>query len=239
MIRRASTLLPLRDTRDGLEVLMIRRSAELFGGGWWVFPGGSLEAVDSSALAAKLIKGSCGADLPWISAAVRETAEEVNLFLTDLPVDPSRFGSLSGAALYTELVREGVTIDGSAIGYLSNWVTPEKVKKRFDTRFLVAAVEPDVELTPNVGEVDAVNWVAPDEMLSRSRDEYPIIFPTIKHLELLTKFESAEDVLAYAAGLEVVAVQPTMSKGPNGEVVLTVPGAPGFEDSAVTEGAVE
>ena len=130
-------------------------------------------------------------------------------------------------------------IDGSAIGYLSNWVTPEKVKKRFDTRFLVAAVEPDVELTPNVGEVDAANWVAPDEMLSRSRAEYPIIFPTIKHLELLTDFDSVDQMLVFAAGRQVTPVQPVMSKGPNGEVILTVPGDPGYEDRAVEGVAVE
>jgi len=239
MIRQASTLLPLRDTPDGLEVLMIRRSAELFGGGWWVFPGGALDEVDASPLAARLIKGSSEADLPWVSAAVRETAEEVSLFLTNTPADPSRFGSLSGVALYTELVEAGFTVDASRIGYLSNWVTPEKVKKRFDTRFFVAAVKSEAELTPDSNEVDALMWIKPADMLSRPRDEYAIVFPTIKHLELLAGFDSVDQVLAFAAGRDVTPVQPVMSKGPNGEVILTVPGDTGYEDRAVEEAAVE
>ncbi len=46
--RPASTLLLLRSGEAPVEVLMIKRAAELFGGGWWVFPGGTITAVGDS-----------------------------------------------------------------------------------------------------------------------------------------------------------------------------------------------
>jgi 8-oxo-dGTP pyrophosphatase MutT (NUDIX family) len=227
-------LLPLRDTAAGLQVLMIRRSAELFGGGWWVFPGGSIDDVDRGPLARRLIAGVSDEQRPWISAAVRETAEEVNLFLTDLAVDTVRLRDLEGEALYEALLAEGVRIDGRTIAYLSNWVTPERVAKRFDTRFFVVEVTSDEPLVPDEGEVDAIEWVGPAEMLGRSRDDYPIIFPTIKHLELLSGFERAGDVLAHAAVGPVEPIMPQMRRGPDGEVILLIPGDEGYEDTVVS-----
>ncbi len=47
--RPAATVLLLRDGRDGVEVLVIRRHEKLaFMGGMWVFPGGSVCAADAS-----------------------------------------------------------------------------------------------------------------------------------------------------------------------------------------------
>lgn len=233
MIRPASTLLPLRDTADGLQVLMIRRSARLFGGGWWVFPGGSVDEVDRGPLARRLITGASEEDRPWISAAVRETAEEVNLFLTDMPVDTARLRRLEGESLYEALLEQGVRIDGAALGYLSNWVTPERVAKRFDTRFYVVEVTSDQPLVPDEGEVDAIEWVGPAEILERSREDYPIIFPTLKHLQLLASFRSAREVLEHAATSAVEPIMPQMRKGTDGEVILLIPGDEGYEDTVV------
>lgn len=218
---------------------MLRRSPELFGGGWWVFPGGSVDEVDHGPLAEALITGVADADRPWISAAARETAEEVNLYLVDGSVDTSTWADLEGEDLYRAMVDGGATIDGAAFGYLSNWITPEQVAKRFDTRFYVAAITADGDLAPDEREVDAIEWVRPAEMLSRSRDEFPIIFPTVKHLELLAGFASVADVLKHTAATEVVPVQPRMRRGPDGEVILSIPGEPDYEDGPVRAGEVD
>ena len=64
--RQAATLVLLRDSPDGPEVLLVRRNPEQhFMGGAWVFPGGALHADD--------------ADLA--AAAVRELAEEAGIAL--------------------------------------------------------------------------------------------------------------------------------------------------------------
>lgn len=49
MLRPAATVVLVRDRADGIEVLMMRRGEGLsFLGGMWVFPGGRMEAADSS-----------------------------------------------------------------------------------------------------------------------------------------------------------------------------------------------
>ena len=49
-LRVAATTIPIRETTEGLEVLMVKRNEELTFGGMWTFPGGVLEPVDGPAL---------------------------------------------------------------------------------------------------------------------------------------------------------------------------------------------
>ena len=43
----AATVIPLRETSDGFEILLIHRNPGLsFQGGMWAFPGGRIEASD-------------------------------------------------------------------------------------------------------------------------------------------------------------------------------------------------
>src|ERR1700736_6286920 len=60
--RPAATVLLLRDGGQGLEVHLQQRRAEMdFGALAYVFPGGSLDAQDSSAEAVALLEGDLGA----------------------------------------------------------------------------------------------------------------------------------------------------------------------------------
>ncbi len=71
--RPASTVVLLRDSPDGLETLLLRRNkALLFAGGYWVFPGGALEAGDREAAAGDEA-------LATRLAAAREAGEEAGL----------------------------------------------------------------------------------------------------------------------------------------------------------------
>lgn len=65
--RAASTVVPLRQTADGLRVWMMRRREELVFGGMWVFPGGKVDPVDDHE------------PDPWLACALREYAEETAL----------------------------------------------------------------------------------------------------------------------------------------------------------------
>jgi 8-oxo-dGTP pyrophosphatase MutT (NUDIX family) len=42
----AATVIPIRDGRDGLETLMLRRNSKIAFGGMWVFPGGRVDPDD-------------------------------------------------------------------------------------------------------------------------------------------------------------------------------------------------
>ncbi len=69
-IRPASTVVLLRDSQDGLETLLLRRNKALaFAGGFWVFPGGSLDAEDMAA-------GDGDEERAARVAAAREAMEE-------------------------------------------------------------------------------------------------------------------------------------------------------------------
>ena len=70
----AATVVPLRDGPDGLEALLLRRSADLTSfGGVWVFPGGRIDEDDGSGTIDELDAAR--------RAAVREAHEEAGLRL--------------------------------------------------------------------------------------------------------------------------------------------------------------
>jgi 8-oxo-dGTP pyrophosphatase MutT (NUDIX family) len=97
--RPAATVMLLREARDGIEVLAIRRHEKLaFMGGMWVFPGGAVCAADAAAAAFARIpaasQSSCArlatlqgepvdqhACLALAVAACRETFEETGVLL--------------------------------------------------------------------------------------------------------------------------------------------------------------
>jgi 8-oxo-dGTP pyrophosphatase MutT (NUDIX family) len=84
----AATVVPLRDGKEGLEVLLLRRNARGIFGGMWVFPGGQVDPLD-----AVFDSGNGGADAEVGAArraAVRETREEAGLGL-----DVARLETLS------------------------------------------------------------------------------------------------------------------------------------------------
>jgi len=92
----AATVVLLRDGRDGVETLMLRRNSKIAFGGMWVFPGGRVDAEDADGLAADDDLGAARA------AAVREAKEEAGLSIepdalvplshwTPPPVTPRRF----------------------------------------------------------------------------------------------------------------------------------------------------
>ena len=55
-----------------------------------------------------------------------------------------------------------------------------------------------------------------------------MVFPTIKHLEQLSAFESADDIMVYARDRDVQPVQPrVVLSGETARIVL--PGEPGYD----------
>lgn len=210
--RPASTLVLLRVTGGRMETLMIKRQAALFWAGWWVFPGGSLEPADHRPENRELVVGTAPAeDIPWIAAALRETAEEVGLYITQPGALPPRGESDD---VYGWLRRSGARLDGERAVLLSNWVTPAGVRKRFDTRFYVAEWTGSGEPRPDAAEVAEAEWVAPAVMLGRERADYPLIQPTFETLELLARFDSPQAVMEFARGREVAPVHPPLEWSP-------------------------
>jgi 8-oxo-dGTP pyrophosphatase MutT (NUDIX family) len=131
-------------------------------------------------------------------------------------------------AAIRELEEEAaITLDDpAALVKFSRWITPPEVKIRFDTHFFLAPAPPGQEPRIDGDECVDFGWFAPDAALDAARrDEIALVFPTIKHLEQLAAFASADEVLAYARGRDVDPVVPRVVQ--EGEVArIVLPGDP-------------
>jgi 8-oxo-dGTP pyrophosphatase MutT (NUDIX family) len=136
------------------------------------------------------------------AAALRELEEEANLSVTD---------------------------PGALVPF-SRWITPAQVRIRFDTWFFLTPAPADAEPRPDGSETVDARWFTPQGALDAHRDgEILLVFPTIKHLEQLGGFDSADALLEHARGREVRPVEPrVLVSGETARVVL--PGEPGYED---------
>ena len=136
------------------------------------------------------------------------------------------------AAAIRELEEEAsITLaDPAELVPFSRWITPAEVRIRFDTWFYLAPAPAGAEARPDGSEVVDARWYAPAAALeARACGELFLVFPTIKHLEQLSGFTSADDLLAHARGREVHPVQPrVLLQGETARIVL--PGEPGYED---------
>ncbi|MBV9607140.1 MAG: NUDIX hydrolase [Solirubrobacterales bacterium] len=136
------------------------------------------------------------------------------------------------AAAIRELQEEAAVAlaDPGDLVPFSRWITPAEVKIRFDTWFYLAPAPPGVEARPDGSEVVEARWYEPAAALAaRQRGELFLVFPTIKHLEQLSAFSSADALLAHARGREIHPVQPrVVHQGETARIVL--PSEPGYSD---------
>jgi 8-oxo-dGTP pyrophosphatase MutT (NUDIX family) len=134
----------------------------------------------------------------------------------------------------TAAVRElreeaGVALaDPGALVKFSRWITPEVVKTRFDTHFFLATLPAGQEPQVDGQECVALGWFTPRGALDAyAAQQIALVFPTIKHLEQLSAFATAAELLEHARGRTVEPVQPHIVLA--GEVARVVlPGEPGY-----------
>jgi 8-oxo-dGTP pyrophosphatase MutT (NUDIX family) len=123
-----------------------------------------------------------------------------------------------------------VVADPEALVKFSRWITPAEIVMRFDTHFFLAALPEGQEATIDGDEIVAEGWFTPAGALAAHRNgEIALVFPTIKHLQQLSGFASADALLDYARGREVGPVQPRLvTEGETARLLL--PGEPGYDD---------
>jgi 8-oxo-dGTP pyrophosphatase MutT (NUDIX family) len=137
------------------------------------------------------------------------------------------------AAAIRELREEAAIVldEPSALVKFSRWITPSAVRTRFDTHFFLAPLPLGQEPKVDGEECVELGWFTPAAALEAHREErIVLVFPTIKHLEQLDAFPSADELLAYAHGREVLPIQPRVVL--EGEVArVLLPGEPGYDDA--------
>jgi 8-oxo-dGTP pyrophosphatase MutT (NUDIX family) len=111
----------------------------------------------------------------------------------------------------------------------SRWITPEPVPTRFDTRFYLALAPPHSPPRPDGSETVDAGWFAPAAALESCRaGDLQLVFPTIKQLEALTEFGSADEALEAAGGREIEPILPRVVGDGDGRRVV-LPGEEGYE----------
>lgn len=148
-VRAAATVLLLRDSEAGIEVLMTRRSGTAsFAPGAYVFPGGQIDAADEAAarIAARRPTQS-GLQLTQAIAAIREGFEELGVLLArhadGRPVSAQDIASMdrsttSPVSFAEQCAERGLLLACDQVFSLAHWITDRDLPKRFDVPFLVA-----------------------------------------------------------------------------------------------------
>jgi len=197
--RYASTIVLARAAAAGnFEILLTRRPQEMrFLGGYYVFPGGTVNRDDYSPSVLRRCRGLSGAQAQdilggkhepdealghWV-AVIRELFEEVGVLLcvdeAGAAVDFAERGAKERfERRRREIVRkslqfgafldqENLYCDLSRAVYFDHWVTPEIYSMRFDTRFYIAELPADQTSLERSEEVTHSLWIGPQQALDR------------------------------------------------------------------------
>ncbi len=244
----AATVLLLRDSKDGLEVFMVRRTTKMdFAAGALVFPGGKVDPPDR----APMLRKRCGDvsdvddfQLALRVAAVRETFEECGVLLArphgerDI-VPVARVRELE-AKYRDALMRDEIGIDAmitaenldlacDLLVYYAHWITPVIRPKRFDTHFFLAPA-PEGQAAMHDGEesLDSL-WTRPQAAIdSFVSGGYQVMFPTYCNLKKLDRSPTVAEALDRARDEPVVTVLGQHRKMPDGSRHVIIPKAAGY-----------
>jgi recombination protein RecT len=205
--RPAATVLLLRDSAQGVQVLMTRRSPSAsFAPGAYVFPGGGIDAADARAHAVAARRPTQSDDrLTQAIAAIRESFEELGVLLArhrdGRPADAADVAALDRRAPFAaQCERHGLVLAADEVFVLAHWVTDRDLPRRFDVPFLVARMPAGQAPVADEAEQFEPLWVRAADALGRHHaGQFFMIFPTIRTLERLEKFATVDQVLAACA----------------------------------------
>jgi 8-oxo-dGTP pyrophosphatase MutT (NUDIX family) len=154
--RDAASLLLMRGKGKDLELLAGRRPQTVrFMPGVYVFPGGSVDAVDSHPWPGELHTETLTPRLQRCArAALRETWEEVGV-VVGRKGTASRAGTTAPERAYAEA---GIVADFGLLTYIGRAITPSRVFRRFNTRFFVAEAEHVIGDPASSYELEDVGW---------------------------------------------------------------------------------
>ncbi|RJK97670.1 NUDIX hydrolase [Vallicoccus soli] len=240
--RDAATVLLLRDGVRGLEVYLQRRSGALaFAGGMHAFPGGTVDPADRDGGAAAWVDPPSAQDArrlggpaaALLRAAARECLEECGVLpALDAdgrpagPVPPGdRADLLAGAVgLDGVLARNGLRLSAALLRPWSRWVTPLDQPRRYDTRFVAAALPPGQEPYETGGESAGGAWVRPaDALHEHAAGRRAMLLPTQAALAELAPLPTVAAALRAAEDRDCAPVLPRVVERDGRLVVEVVP----------------
>ncbi|RYY63139.1 MAG: MBL fold metallo-hydrolase, partial [Comamonadaceae bacterium] len=180
-----------------------------FAPGAYVFPGGGIDALDAApATHAAADRRATQSDLHLTQAiaAIRESFEELGVLLARHAADGRWADAADIAAIdrhqpfIAQCSARGLRPAADSVFLLAHWITDRDLPRRFDVPFLVARMPEGQEPVADEREQFEPVWVRPADALARhAAGQFFMIFPTIRTLQRLAAFGSADAVLAAVA----------------------------------------
>ncbi|MET3914433.1 recombination protein RecT [Variovorax sp. OAS795] len=210
-LRAAATVLLLRDSAAGIEVLMTRRSSTAsFAPGAFVFPGGQVDAADEAAKRIAACRPTqSGIQLTQAITAIREGFEELGVLLArhadGSPVRMEDIASMdrstaSPVSFVEQCEERQLVLAADQVFSLAHWITDRDLPRRFDVPFLVARMPEAQVPTADESEQFEPCWVRPADALARhAQGSFFMIFPTVRTLQRLAAYADVDAVLQACA----------------------------------------
>jgi 8-oxo-dGTP pyrophosphatase MutT (NUDIX family) len=193
---------------------MVRRHERSSFGDAHAFPGGVVDPEDHEVhdycegLTDEQANSRLGVQsggLSYYSAAIREVFEEAGVLFADFSgPDENRVAVRDAlndrSANWAEFVnRNELSLHCGQFHYVSHWVTPETMDKRYSTRFFLAVL-PEGQVAEHCGgELTDSCWASASDVLAASRrGDVKMHYPTIKTLESVARHKSIDDLVDWA-----------------------------------------
>jgi len=110
----------------------------------------------------------------------------------------------------------------------SRWITPEVVSRRFDAWFFLALAPAHTPPRPDMVETTEAAWFEPATALeAQAAGELVLAFPTIKQLESLLPFATADEALAAHRETTIEPILPKVI-GTEQDNRVVLPGDPDY-----------
>ena len=248
----AATVISLRDSPTGIEVLMVQRTKKAdFAGGALLFPGGKVDDSDY-----EIIKSACCSLTDEIPdnlrairiAGVREMFEEAGLLFAralgeDQVINEDRAEQinnkyrtdlLSQKITFHEIITaESLIVASDLLVPFAHWITPITGRKRFDTHFLVAKT-PNGHIASHDGSetLDTI-WIDPLSAIKEAEEgKRRVVFPTRMNLKKVSESKTAEAAVERAKETPIITVLPEV-RDINGGRHLKIPIEAGYGISEI------
>lgn len=249
LIRPSSTVIVARAGPGAPEIFMVRRHKNSSFGSAYAFPGGVLDPEDSEVH--QFCHGLTGAEansrlgiedngLDYYSAAIRELFEESGVLLARLSNLDEDLGSVrdalnDGSLNWAEFVTQtNLHLDCSDLYYISHWITPPIMPKRYSTRFFLTTLPEGQDAAHCGGELTESCWATATDMLAASRrGEVKLHYPTIKTLESVARHKTMDELLNWAKSCVEWGVTTMVPRAieRDGKRVIVLPGEKDYPGS--------
>jgi recombination protein RecT len=233
--RPAATIILLRDSAAGPEVLLMRRHRSSgFVPGAWVFPGGRVDGADSGPALYERVHGLPATPTPAVeywTAAWRELFEETGVLLartragdwardaaSSRRMDSLRHRLMEGSATLLDVLESAdLTLGAEGTVHVAHWITPVVERRRYDTHFFAAGLPDGRSAQPDVREMTEAAWLTPRAGLERfEQGTLPMVFPTVKTLEALRGHDSVAHALDSLRHRKVPTILPRLVRTERG-----------------------